>query len=166
MIQPLLTTVHSFLYVRIHLTRVKWNWFVAHITSSLHRSDQLHCIYVKCKLVFCLVLRRVNVGRIYSSIAKDLKFDWSIPDTWKLRELVNKICLSMFPGIAAGKLTNTPAVIFSCQYRSRWFIFAKQIIVLIWVIIYRYLQSFCKIDVLKTFYTIQRKTTMSEFFFN
>ena len=35
----------------------------------------------ECKLVFCLVLRRVNVGRIYSSIAKDLKFDWSIQVT-------------------------------------------------------------------------------------
>ena len=43
----------------------------------------------ECKLVFCLVLRRVNVGRIYSSIAADLKFDWSIQVTLKKRALVN-----------------------------------------------------------------------------
>ena len=60
---------------------------------------------------------------------------------------------------------STPAVIFY-PCRSRWFIFTKQIIVLIWVIIYSYLQRFFKICVLKTLYTIQRKTTVSESPFN
>ena len=35
-----------------------------------------------------------------------------------------------------------------------------------WVIIYSFFQSFFKIGVLKTFYTIQRKTTVPEFLFN
>ena len=74
--------------------------------------------------------------------------------------------MSIFPGIAARKLTNTPAVIFFYPCRSRWFIFTKQIIVLIWVIIYSYLQRFFKIGVLKTLYTIHRKTTVSESLFN
>ena len=74
--------------------------------------------------------------------------------------------MSIFAGIAARKLTNTPAVIFSYPCRSRWFIFTKQIIVLIWVIIYSYLQRFFKIGVLKTLYTIHRKTTVSESLFN
>ena len=29
------------------------------------------------------MLRRVDLGRIYSSIAQDLKFDWSTQITWK-----------------------------------------------------------------------------------
>ena len=111
---------------------------------------------------FSLVLRRVNVGRIYSSIAKDLKFNWLIQVTWKGRALVNSIRLGIFAGVAARKLTNTPAVIFSDPSRSRWFIFTKQIIVLLWVIIYSYLQGSFKIGVLKTLYTIHRKTTVSE----
>ena len=58
------------------------------------------------------------------------------------------------------------AVNFFYPCRSRWFIFTKQIIVLIWVIIYSYLQRFFKIGVLKTLYTIHRKTTVSESLFN
>ena len=72
----------------------------------------------------------------------------------------------MFPGIAARKLTSAPAVISFYPCQSRWFIFTKQIIVLIWVIIYSYLQRFFKIGVLKTLYTIQRKTTVLESLFN
>ena len=112
------------------------------------------------------MLRRKNVGRIYSSIAIDLKFDWSIQATWKRRALVNWIRLSIFAGTAARKLTNTPAVIFSYLCRSTWFIFTKQIIVLFWVIICSYLQRFFKIGVLKTLYTTHRKTTVSESLFN
>ena len=104
-----------------------------------------------------LVLRRVNVGRIYSSITKDLKLDWSIQVTWKRRALVNKIRLSIFSGIAPRKLissTIAPAVIFP----SRWFIFGNRL--LYWVIIYSYLQRFFKVGVLETFYTIHRKTSV------
>ena len=119
----------------------------------------------ECKLVFCLVLRRVNVGRICSSIAKDLKFDCSIQVTWKQRVMVNKIRSSIVAGTATQKLTNTPAAIFSYPCQSRWFIFQKQIIVLFWVIICGYLQRFFKIRVPGTLKTIHRKTTVSESYF-
>ena len=33
--------------------------------------------------LICSVLRRVDVGKIYSLIAQNLKFDWSIQITWK-----------------------------------------------------------------------------------
>ena len=110
-----------------------------------------------------MVLRRVNVGRILSSIAKDLKLDWSIQVTWKRRVLVNKFHLSMSADIAVQKLiscTNAPAVIFP----GRWFIFRNRLSY--WVIIYSYLQRFFKVGVLKTLYTIHRKTSVSKFLFN
>ena len=47
--------------------------------SSQIRLDELSL--PEYKLVFCLMLRHVNVGRIYSSIAEDLKFDWSVQIT-------------------------------------------------------------------------------------
>ena len=99
-----------------------------HIVSSQTRLTTLPLR--ECKLVFCLVLRRLNVGRIYGSIARDLKFDWPIQVTRIQRALVNEIRLIIFAGIAARKLTNAPAVIFSDTVRSRWFIFTKQIIVI------------------------------------
>ena len=74
--------------------------------------------------------------------------------------------MSIVAGITARKLTNTPAAIFSYPCQSRWFIFKKQIIVLFWVIIYSYLERFFKIGVPGTLYTIHRKTTVSESFFN
>ena len=43
---------------------------------------------------FVLVLWRVYVGRIYSSIAKSLKFDWLMQVTWKRRAFVNQIRFS------------------------------------------------------------------------
>ena len=64
-------------------------------------------------------------------MARDLKFDWSIQATCKRSVLVNQAHLGIFPGIAARKLTNTPAVICSYPCRGRWFISKKQIIVLI-----------------------------------
>ena len=57
-------------------------------------------------------------------------------------------------------------IIFSYPCRSRWFIFKKQIIVLFWVIIYSCLERFFKIGVPGTLYTIHRKTTVPESFFN
>ena len=91
---------------------------------------------------------------------------------WKRRAIVNQICLSKrfsFEHIrwySKRKLTNTPAVIFSCPCRGRWFIFTKQIIiVLFWVIIYSYLQKFFNIGDLKLC-TIRRKIHESEFLFN
>ena len=130
------------------------------ISSQIRLNTLCEMLYVKCRLAFCLVLRPVNVERIYGSIPKDLKFDWSIQFTWKRRALVNYVCLSIFSGVAARKLTNTPAVIFSYLCRNRWFIFTKQVIVLLWVIVYSYLQRFFKTGVLKMLYTIERKRTV------
>ena len=59
--------------------------------------------------------------------------------------MVNQIRLSICAGIAARKLSNAPAAIFSDTCRSRWFIFTEQINVLFPVIFYSYLQSFLKI---------------------
>ena len=84
----------------------------------------------------CSVLRRVYVMRIYSSIAKDLKFDWSIQVTWKQRaySLVQQHeswqifqLLSFLSPVGAGGLL-------------------EQIIVLFWVIMYSYLQKVLKIE--------------------
>ena len=55
--------------------------------------------------VFCSVLRRVDLGRIYSSIAQDLKSDWSTHITWK-REAAGWCT-------ATTKMTSILAVIFS-----------------------------------------------------
>ena len=73
----------------------------------------------------------------------------------------------VFAGTAIRKLTNTPAVIFSYPCWGRWFSFTKQIIiVLFWVIFYSYLQKFFRISViLKTFHNSQ-ETPVSEFHFN
>ena len=121
-------------------------------------TNQTNSLYVKCKLLFRLALGGLNVSEIYGSIPKDLKFDWSIQITWKRRELVNLIHWAYS---LARKLTNTPAIIFCYLCRRRWFIFTKQIIVLLWVIIY------CnKIGVIKKLYTIQRKKTMSKSLLN
>ena len=88
----------------------------------------------------CSVLRCVCVMRIYSSIAKDLKFCWSIQVTWKQRSysLAEQHqswqifhLLSFFIPVGAGGFT------------------LKQIIVLFWVIIYSYLRKVFKIGVLK-----------------
>ena len=64
-------------------------------------------------------------------------------------------------GIAAQELTSTPAVIFSYPCGSRWFIFTKQIC----INLSHYLQLLAGV-LQKTYYTIYRKTTVSESFFN
>ena len=87
--EPLLTTVHSFLYVQIHLrtfriaTTPSWKncYNITNAPTKLHLSQMKrisgshHLISLKirlaalslreCKLVFCLVLRHVNVRRIF-----------------------------------------------------------------------------------------------------
>ena len=74
----------------------------------------------ECKLVFCSVLQHVYVGRIYSSIAQNLKFDWSVQVTWGAGLLGNQICLCKlkFAGTAKPNLTNTLAIIFSYPRQS------------------------------------------------
>ena len=69
--------------------------FLAHTTSFVCSQVRLIALSLcECKSGFCSVLRRVYVGRIYSSIAKILKFDWSMQVTWKRRVIVNQISLS------------------------------------------------------------------------
>ena len=108
----LLTTVHSFLYVQVHFKTFRtpsWNnyYIITNVPTKLcqsqmtqifgpHHTDSFifftiptNCAISTCKLVFCLVLRRVNVLRIYSSISKKLKIDWSIQVTWRRRPLAN-----------------------------------------------------------------------------
>ena len=71
----------------LHYTWVKWNKFLPHTTSL--SCSQINLFLIRFahlrawKLVFCSVLRRVYVRRIYRSIAKDMKFNWSIQVTWK-----------------------------------------------------------------------------------
>ena len=67
--------------------------------SGSHYFLRLFTSTANCAISFFSVPRRVYVGRIYSSIAKDLEFDWTIQVT--------------------------PAVILSYFHRSRWFIFTK-----------------------------------------
>ena len=126
-------------------------WFTTLLLRFTHQRE--------CKLVFCSVLGGVYVGRIYSSNAKDLKFDWSIQVTWKRRAY---LLVHQHEGWQI-----IIAVIFSYPCWCSWFIFTKQIIiVLFWVIIYSYLQKFFKIGVLKELCTIRRKTLVLESHFN
>ena len=141
--------------------------FRAHPTSFVCSQIQLTALSLcECTSVFCSVLWRIYVGRIYSSITKILKLDWPIEVTWKRWEIVNQICLrkqSSFEHIrwtdSKWKMRNTPAVTFSCPWRWWWFIFPWQIIiVLFWVIIYSYLQKLFKIGVLRTLHNSQENT--------
>ena len=149
----------------LHFKCVKWN-DTTHTTSFLCLQIRLTILPLReCKSVFCSVVRRVYVGKIYSSPAKILKFDWSMHVTWKRRAIVRQIRLSKrfsFEHIhwyRKRKLTNTPAVIFSWPCWDRWFIFTKQTItVLFWVIIYSYWQKFFKIGVFKTLHNSQENT--------
>ena len=137
--------------------------FLAHTTSFVCSKIRLTALSLcKCKSVFCSVIRHVYVRKIYSSIPKKLKFDWSMQVTCKRKAIVNQIRLSKqfsFEHIhwySKRKLTNTPALILSYLCRGRWFIFMKQIIVLIWAIIYSCLQKFFKTRVLKTLHNSQK----------
>ena len=131
MILPLLTTVHSFLYVHIRFRTfriaIKPNWnnyynisnapttlylsLMKRISGSHYFLDMfinptivirngkipflmtmirltalfLTLVCTSMWMEVCSMLRHVYVRRTYSSIAKDLKFDWSIQVTWKQR---------------------------------------------------------------------------------
>ena len=49
--------------------------------SGSHYFLRLFTSTTNCAISFFSVPRRVYVGRIYSSIAKDLEFDWTIQVT-------------------------------------------------------------------------------------
>ena len=60
------------------------HYFLDLFTNPTNCYLLLRCTHLReWKLVFCLVLRRAYVRRIYSLTAKDLKFDWSIQVTWR-----------------------------------------------------------------------------------
>ena len=139
-------------YLQLY-TWVKWKLHLF-TNSRLQHLRLIALSLCKSKFFFCLVLQRVYVRRIYSLIAKEFKFVCKNRSRENEERLVNQqtIPLSIFAGTATWKLTNTQAVIFSYFCRSRWFIFTKQIIiVLFWVIIYSYLQKFFKVGALKSF---------------
>ena len=124
LIQSLLTTVQPLLYAHIGFwtfritIRTNWNNYynITNVSTALHLSQMKrfsgsHCFFHlftnsasqqlpitalsvhECKLV-CSVFWRVEVGRIYSSIAQNLKFDWSLNITWKRRATGNEICVN------------------------------------------------------------------------
>ena len=69
--------------------------FLAHTTPFVCSQIRLTALSLyEFKSVFCSALRRVYVGRIHSSIAKILKFDWSMQVTLKRRAIVNQIRLN------------------------------------------------------------------------
>ena len=144
---------------------MKWIFWLTLLPLFVYKYDKLHCLFMNPSEFF--------VGRIYSSIAKILKFDWSMQITWKQSAIVNQIRLSrrfLFEHIcwySKRKLTNTPAVIFSCPFPGRWFISTKQVItILFWIIIYSYLQKFFKIGVLKTLHNSQENTCVGVCFYS
>ena len=116
------------------------HYFLDLFTNPTNCYLLLRCTHLReWKLVFCSVLRRVYVRRIYSLITKYFKFDWSIQVAWEQRaySLVQQHeswqifqLLSFLIPVGAGGLL-------------------KQIIVLFWVIIYSYLQKVFKKGVLK-----------------
>ena len=136
LIQPLLTPVHRFLYLnigfwilkiairptwnncyditnypaRLHLSQMKRisgsHYFFHLSTNSTSQHLPVTALSLHVFKLLCSVLRRVNIGRIYSLIAWNLKFDWSIQITWKCK--------------AAGKHKYL-------LVQGRWFIFIKQI---------------------------------------
>ena len=66
------------------MTRISgFHYFLHLFTNSTSRHVPVTALSLfELKLVWS-VLRRVDIGRLYSSIAQDLKFDWSIQITCK-----------------------------------------------------------------------------------
>ena len=74
----------------LEMNQMKWisvsQYFIDLFTNSTNCSNisYFRCVQLhELKLGFCLVLWRVYVRRIYGSITKDYKSDWSIQVTWK-----------------------------------------------------------------------------------
>ena len=69
--------------------------FLGHTTSFVCSKIRLTALSLcECKSVICSVIRHVYVRKIYSSIPKKLKFDWSMQVTCKRKAIVNQIRLS------------------------------------------------------------------------
>ena len=124
LIQAVLIPVHHFLFVHIvfwilrKIIRPNWNNYfsITNVPTTLHMIHMkrisgynyfLHLFpnvtsqhvpvtpisLFECKLV-CLVLRCIDIGKIYSPVTKNFKVDWSIYFTRKHTVARNQICLS------------------------------------------------------------------------
>ena len=128
------------------MKRISGSHYFPHLftnSTSVHPSLTALSL-AECKLTFCSVLQRVYVGRIYSSIAQNLKFDWSVQVTWRGGAAVKSDLTEqaqIFVGTVTAKLTNSPHVVFSYPCQCRRFI---------WVI-YSHSLKFFKIGVFKIF---------------
>ena len=139
MIQPQLTTIHRFHYVhigfwilRIAIRPILNNYYnITNAPTRLHLSEMKRisgshyflCVFTNLTLrpsdrtisflwmkVVCSVLRRVNLRRIYCSVAQDMKFHWSTQTRRNVTLLGNtniRWCR------ATPKLTKTSSVTFS-----------------------------------------------------
>ena len=68
--------------------------FLVHTTSFVCSKIRLTALSLcEFQSVFCSVIRHVYVRKIYSSIPKKLKFDWSMQFTCKRKAIVNQIRL-------------------------------------------------------------------------
>ena len=142
LIQPLLTTVHHFLYVRFGFwilriairltwniyynitnlpdyTSVKWNWFLAlttfFICFTARPSDRIVCTWFK---LACSVPRRLYIGKF---IVWSLKI-WNWIGRYKSRKNVRLIKTQIFAGTTTPKLITTSCYLFLSP-RGRSFIF-------------------------------------------
>ena len=136
------------------------------INSTPHHVRLSALSLCEWKLVFCSVLRGVYVGRIYSLIAKDLKFDWSIRSRENEGRLLNQIRFSnhkysLEQQRESWQILQPLSFLIPVVGRIRYFIFTKQIvIVLFWVIIYSYLQT----DALENFEEFTEKNLCRSLF--
>ena len=78
----------GFVAAQLFLNRISYL-----LNRKLHTNTTNCAISLWMQASICLVPRRVYVGKIFSSIAKDLRFDWLIQVTWKQRGIVNQIHL-------------------------------------------------------------------------
>ena len=88
----------------------KKNYFLNLFTNSTLTTLSLF----ESKLV-CSVHQRVDIGRIYSSLAQNLEFDWSIHITRK-RQAAGKPDLFEQAQIFSGATTPKPIKYFSCYF--------------------------------------------------
>ena len=138
-------------------TWVKWNRFLAHTTSSLHKSNCAIFTWMQVSVLFGAKARKCR---------ENLQLDHKRFETWLIHtghvktKGVSK--LDLFEHIRCFSSTKSDKC-FSCYLSEQVVCFQKQIIVLFWVIIYSYLQRFFKVGVLKTLSTIHRKTTVLDF---
>ena len=190
MIQPLLTTIHSFLYVQTHFRIFRraitpsWNDFygITNVPLKLYQtqmkriSGSYHFISSQIRLT-ALSLREMQVSFLFGASARKCreklwldrkKFEIWLVNTGHVKTKgIDKLALfEHIPWYSSTKADKYSSRYLFLSLSGRWFIFTEQIIVLIWVIIYSFLQSFFKIRVLKMLYIIQRKTTVSEPLFN